>query len=69
MIRLPSEVHPDSHMPFGLALMGTGWSEGSLIIKWDSAIEDLQLTTDGAARRNLPNWYGYLKNNILVLNL
>lgn len=68
MITLPSGVHSDSHMPFGLALMGTAWSEGSLI-KWASAIEDLQLTTEGAVKRTLPKWYGYLEKNIPVHNL
>jgi amidase len=68
MITLPAGVHSDTGMPFGLALMGTAWSESSLL-KWASAIEDLQLTTRGALRRTLPNWYGYLEKNIPVRNL
>jgi amidase len=68
MITLPAGVHSDTGMPFGLALMGTAWSESSLL-KWASAIEDLQLTTGGALRRTLPNWYGYLEKNIPVRNL
>jgi amidase len=68
VITLPAGVHSSTGMPFGLALMGTAWSEGELL-KWASAIEDLQLSTDGALRRTLPNWYGYLERNIPVLNL
>jgi amidase len=68
MITLPAGVHSSTGMPFGLALMGTAWSEASLL-KWVSAIEDLQLSTEGALRRTLPRWYGYLERNIPVRNL
>jgi amidase len=68
MITLPAGVHSDTGMPFGLALMGTAWSEASLL-KWASAIEDVQLGTDGALRRTLTRWYGYLERNIPVRNL
>jgi amidase len=68
MITLPAGVHSDTGMPFGLALMGTAWSEGSLL-KWASGIENLQLTTEGALKRTLPQWYGYLERNIPVRNL
>ncbi|RMY90947.1 hypothetical protein D0861_03360 [Hortaea werneckii] len=60
-------VHSDSHMPFGLALMHTAWREDALV-KWASAIEDLQLATGTPYRRTLPKWYGYLERNIPVLN-
>ncbi|KAF2828213.1 glutamyl-tRNA amidotransferase subunit A [Ophiobolus disseminans] len=63
MITLPAGVHSDTGMPFGLALMGTAWSEGSLL-KWASAIEDVQLRAEGALKRTLPNWYGYLEREI-----
>ncbi|KAH3977262.1 hypothetical protein HBH70_114880 [Parastagonospora nodorum] len=68
MITLPAGVHSDTGMPFGLALMGTAWSEGSLL-RWASAIEDLQLSSEGALRRTLPRWYGYLERNIPVRNV
>lgn len=68
MITLPAGVHSSTGMPFGLALMGSAWSEASLL-KWASAIEDLQLSTHGAIRRTLPKWYGYLERNIPVRNL
>jgi amidase len=68
MITLPAGVHSESGMPFGLALMGTAWSEASLL-KWASAIEDVQLSTEGALRRTLPKWYGYLERTIPVRNL
>ncbi|KAL8940440.1 MAG: hypothetical protein Q9216_002810, partial [Gyalolechia sp. 2 TL-2023] len=41
VITLPAYVHSLSGMPFGLALMGTAFSEATLI-KYASAIEDLQ---------------------------
>jgi amidase len=68
MITLPAGVHSDTGMPFGLALMGTAWSEASLL-KWASAIENLQLNSEGSLKRTLPNWYGYLERNIPVRNL
>jgi amidase len=52
-------------MPFGVALMGTAWSEGSLL-RWASAIEDVQFTSGTSMKRTLPNWYGYLEKNIPV---
>lgn len=68
MITLPVGVQSSTGMPYGLALMGTAWSEASLL-KWASAIEDVQLSTDGAPRRSLPRWYGYLERNIPIRNL
>lgn len=68
MITLPAGVHSGTGMPFGLALMGTAWSEGSLL-RCASAIEDLQLSSKGALRRALPRWYGYLERNIPVRNV
>jgi len=68
MITLPAGVHSSTAMPYGLALMGTAWSEANLL-KWASAIEDLQLSTAGALRRTLPRWYGYLERNIPVRNV
>jgi amidase len=68
VITLPAGVHSNTGMPFGLGLMGTAWSEAGLL-KWASAIEDLQLSTDGALRRTLPDWHGYLERNIPVRNL
>ncbi|KAF2845247.1 amidase signature enzyme [Plenodomus tracheiphilus IPT5] len=68
MITLPAGVHAKTGMPFGLALMGTAWSEGSLL-RWASAIEDLQLSSVEAPKRTLPKWHGYLEKNIPVRNL
>lgn len=67
MITVPAGVHSADGMPFGLALMQTAWAEPELI-KWASAIEDLQLTTEGFAyKRTLPNWGSYLGRNIPVV--
>ncbi|KAK3064681.1 hypothetical protein LTS18_004901, partial [Coniosporium uncinatum] len=68
MVTLPAGVHSSTGMPFGLALMQTAFAEDKLV-KWASAIEDLQLTSGTAYKRTLPNWYGYLERNIPVRNL
>lgn len=68
VVTIPAGVHSSTGMPFGLALMGTAWSEGTLL-KWASAIEDLQLSTEGLPKRTLPNWFEYKTRNIPVRNL
>jgi amidase len=65
MITVPAGVRSGTGIPFGLALMGTAWSEGELL-RWASAIEDVQLGTDGAVRRTLPQWYGYVDSDVPV---
>ncbi|KAF2641810.1 glutamyl-tRNA amidotransferase subunit A [Massarina eburnea CBS 473.64] len=65
MITLPAGTSVEDGMPFGLALMGTAWSEGSLL-RWASAIEDLQMCSGTETKRTLPKWYGYLERNIPV---
>jgi amidase len=68
MVALPAGVHSDTGMPFGLALMGTAWSETELL-KWASAIEDLQLGSGTGLKRTMPRWHGYLERNVPVRNL
>lgn len=65
MITIPAGVQSSNGMPFGLALMQTAWREDALV-KWASAIEDLQLAMDPPYRRTLPEWRDYLKRNIPV---
>lgn len=66
MVTIPAGVHSDTQMPFGLAIMQTAWAEAEMI-KWASAIEDLQLTTEGFAyKRTLPKWESYLIRNIPI---
>lgn len=67
MITIPAGTHSESGMPFGLAIMNTAWSEAELV-KWASAIEDLQFS-NGRSGRALPKWLGYLERNIPVLNV
>ncbi|MCJ1249801.1 hypothetical protein MMC30_007027 [Trapelia coarctata] len=67
MITLPAGVNAVSHMPFGLALMGTAWSE-AILVKWASAIEDLQFSSGTAQKRTAPTWRGYTERNVPVLN-
>lgn len=67
MVTVPAGVHPADGMPFGLAIMQIAWAEPELI-RWASAIEDLQLTTDGFVhKRTLPKWGSYLERNIPVV--
>lgn len=66
MITLPAGVHSDTGMPFGLALMGTAWSE-SVLVKYASAIEDLQLGSGTKLKRTSPKWYSYLEKNVPVV--
>ncbi|KAI3545284.1 amidase [Colletotrichum abscissum] len=66
MITLPAGVRSSTGMGFGLAIMQTAYGEAELV-KWESAIEDLQLTTEGNPyKRTLPNWYEYLTRNVPV---
>ncbi|OHE98387.1 amidase [Colletotrichum orchidophilum] len=66
MITLPAGVRSSNGMGFGLAIMQTAYGEAELI-KWGSAIEDLQLATEGNPyKRSLPKWYEYLTRNVPV---
>ncbi|PYH49294.1 amidase family protein [Aspergillus saccharolyticus JOP 1030-1] len=65
IVTLPAGINADSHMPYGLALFGTAFSESTLI-KYASAIEDLQLSSQTPWKRSLPTWSGYLERNIPV---
>ena len=55
-------------MPFGLALMGTAWSEAELV-KWASAIEDLGFASQGRWGRTRAMWGAYRERDLPVLNL
>ncbi|ORY09846.1 glutamyl-tRNA amidotransferase subunit A [Clohesyomyces aquaticus] len=68
MITLPAGIHSETGMPFGLALMGSAWSEG-VLLRWASAIEDLQLSGETEYKRTLPKWYRYREKNVPVRNL
>lgn len=68
MITIPAGVHSESGMPFGLAIMQTAWGEKELV-RWGSAIEDLQKTSKDGGGRTKPLWKGYLEKNVPVLNL
>lgn len=66
VVTIPAYVHSESKMPFGLSIMQTAWAEEELV-RWASAIEDLQLTTPGNIyKRTLPTWQGYLERVIPV---
>lgn len=67
MVTLPLGVHPESHMPFGLGLMNTAFSESALI-KWASAIEDEIQSSYLRVKLSTPGWYGYLERNLPVTN-
>ncbi|KAI1488254.1 amidase [Biscogniauxia mediterranea] len=65
MITLPAGIQPSTGMPFGLGIMQTAWAEAELV-KWGSAIEDLQLSSGTPYKRTLPQWHGYLQRNVPV---
>ena len=65
MITIPAGLDPDSGMPFGLGLMGTAWSESPLI-KYASAIEDLQITNEPKYERAIPKWLDYRRKNVPI---
>ncbi|KAL9097196.1 MAG: hypothetical protein Q9165_000623 [Trypethelium subeluteriae] len=66
VVTIPGGVSKGNGMPFGLALMGTAWSEASLV-RWASAIEDLQFVSKGkAGGRTVPRFYDYLRKNVPI---
>jgi amidase len=68
MITLPAGINPDTGMPFGLALMGTAWSESTLV-RYASAIEDLQVSSGTKYKRTSPKYFGYREKNVPVNNV
>lgn len=67
MVTLPAGTHGATAMPFGLGLMHSAWQEPELV-RWASAIEDLQRYLPGAGR-TLPQWHKHRSKNIPVLDL
>lgn len=67
VITVPAGVNKESGLPFGLAIMNTAFSEAKLI-RYASAIEDLQMRSGTIYRRSLPRWRGYLERNLPVIN-
>ncbi|KAJ6102863.1 hypothetical protein N7486_005290 [Penicillium sp. IBT 16267x] len=66
VITVPAGIEEVSGMPYGLAIMNTAFSEPTLI-KYASAIEDLQKTSGTKWQRTLPEWRGYLERNLPVI--
>lgn len=64
-ITIPAGIHSDSGMPFGLAILQTAFGEDKLV-KYASAIEDLQKNSNTPYKRTLPQWRGYLERNLAV---
>ncbi|KAJ9218476.1 hypothetical protein DTO027B5_9145 [Paecilomyces variotii] len=67
LITIPAGITTESGMPFGLAIMNTAWSEPALI-KFASAIEDLQRHSGTKYKRSQATWRGYMRRNIPVIN-
>ena len=67
VITIPASVHSLSGMPFGFALIGTAFSEATLV-KYASAIEDLMVRSGSPYQRSRtpPSWDGYLTREIPV---
>lgn len=68
LITLPVGTSGETGMPYGLGLMGTAWSEATMV-KWASAIEDLQFSTEGDLKRTKPKWLDYRARNVPVNNV
>ncbi|KAJ6098807.1 hypothetical protein N7467_000342 [Penicillium canescens] len=66
VITVPAGTSDVSGMPYGLAIMNTAFSEPTLI-KYASAIEDLQKSSGTKWQRSLPEWRGYLQRNLPVI--
>ena len=67
VITIPAGVHSGTGMPFGLAIMQSAWKEAELV-KWASAVEDLQKSSRTPYKRTMPKWYGHLEKIIPVKN-
>lgn len=67
VITVPAAVHSLSGMPFGIAVIGTAFSEATLV-KYASAIEDLMVSSGSQYQRarTPPSWDGYLTRQIPV---
>ena len=63
VMTVPAGVHSLSGMPFGLAVVGTAFAEAGLV-RYASAIEDLQVWSGTPYRRTMPTWEGYLERNV-----
>nr|OQO27358.1 hypothetical protein B0A51_05063 [Rachicladosporium sp. CCFEE 5018] len=67
IITIPASVHSDSGMPYGLAVLGTAFSEASLV-RYASAMEDLFVSSGSKFQRSRtpPRWSNYLDRNLPV---
>ncbi|GJN84311.1 amidase family protein [Purpureocillium lilacinum] len=65
LVTIPAGIHSDSGMGFGLGIMQTAWAEAELV-RWASAIEDLQHSSGTPYKRTRPTWRGYLVRNLPV---
>lgn len=68
MMTIPVAENKETGMPFGLSLMGTAWSEATLI-KYASAIEDLLISSRSKNGRTSPRFLDYRKRNIPLINI
>ncbi|KAI1131453.1 amidase family protein [Nemania abortiva] len=65
LVTIPAGVNKTrTGMPYGLMLMGTAWSEATLI-KWASAIEDAIVANRGG--RALPEWRDYRRRVLPII--
>lgn len=66
VVTVPAGTDSVSGMPYGLAIMNTAFSEPTLV-RYASAIEDLQKSSGTKWQRTLPEWRGYLERNLPVI--
>jgi amidase len=67
IITIPASVHSSSYMPYGLAILGSAFSE-SVLIKYACAMEDLFASSGSDFQRSKtpPTWSGHQERNIPV---
>lgn len=66
VITIPAGVNRVSGMPYGLALFHSAFSESTLV-KYASAIEDMQIDTNTPWKRTHPEWREHLTRNIPII--
>lgn len=65
MVSIPAGVG-ETGIPYSLSIMNTAYSEPELV-RYASAIEDLQVSSGLPYKRTLPEWRGYQTRNLPII--